>query len=169
MPKGCLWICKHKHIQKATFFNYFLRSKVLTNPTLIQLRGVWWTPSLIFLEVGHGKTKPNRWVGRPPEIRNLHRCHSLQKFSKHQKTTKTYRLESNRLPFSSQRVKKQVYNVKIKDIEDKIPNITNLATDTILNAKINEVNKTPGITNVARTVALNAKLRLKAIYLISAT
>ena len=119
--------------------------------------------------MGHGKTKPNRWVERPPEKRNLHRCHCLQKLSKHQKTTKTYRLGSNRLPFSSQRVKKQVYNVKIEDIEDKTPNITNLATNTILNAKINEVNKTPGITNVARTVALNAKLRLKAIYLISAT
>ena len=32
-----------------------------------------------------------------------------------------------------------LYNVKIKNIEDKIPYITNLATNTTRNAKINEV------------------------------
>ena len=32
-------------------------------------------------------------------------------------------------------VKKDVYNAKIKNIEDKIPDITNLATNTTLNAK----------------------------------
>ena len=36
-------------------------------------------------------------------------------------------------------VKKDVYNAKIKDTEDQIPHITNLATNTTLNAKINEV------------------------------
>ena len=36
-------------------------------------------------------------------------------------------------------VKKDVCNAKIKDIEDKICNITNLATNTTLNAKRNEV------------------------------
>ena len=36
-------------------------------------------------------------------------------------------------------VKKDVYNAKIKNIEDKIPDITNLANTTALNAKINEV------------------------------
>ena len=36
-------------------------------------------------------------------------------------------------------VKKTEYNAKIKNIEDKIPDITNSATKTILNAKINEV------------------------------
>ena len=36
-------------------------------------------------------------------------------------------------------VKKDVYNGEIKDIEDKIPDITNLTTETTLNAKINEV------------------------------
>ena len=36
-------------------------------------------------------------------------------------------------------VKKDVYNAKIKNIEDKIPDITNLATKTTLNAKINVV------------------------------
>ena len=38
-------------------------------------------------------------------------------------------------------VKKDVYNVQIKNIEDKIPDIANLATNTTLNAKINEVKK----------------------------
>ena len=33
-------------------------------------------------------------------------------------------------------VKKDVYNPRIKDIEDKIPDITNLATNTTLNAKM---------------------------------
>ena len=36
-------------------------------------------------------------------------------------------------------VKKDVYNAKIKNIEDKIPNTANLPTNTTLNAKINEV------------------------------
>ena len=34
-------------------------------------------------------------------------------------------------------VKKTEYNAKIKDIEEKIPDITNLAINTTLNAKIN--------------------------------
>ena len=34
-------------------------------------------------------------------------------------------------------VKKDVYNAKIKNIEDKIPDITILATNTTFNAKIN--------------------------------
>ena len=34
-------------------------------------------------------------------------------------------------------VKKDVYNAKIKNIEDKMPDITNLTTTTALNAKIN--------------------------------
>ena len=36
-------------------------------------------------------------------------------------------------------LKKDVYNAKIKNIENKTPDITNLATKTTLNAKINEV------------------------------
>ena len=52
-------------------------------------------------------------------------------------------------------VKKDVYNAKIKNIEDKIPDITNLATNTSLNAKINEVKGgIPSITNLATTAAL---------------
>ena len=36
-------------------------------------------------------------------------------------------------------VKKDVYNAKIKNIEDKIPDTTNLATNATLNTKINQV------------------------------
>ena len=55
-------------------------------------------------------------------------------------------------------LKKDVYNAKIKNIEVKIPDITNLATNTNLNAKINEVKKEmPNITNLATTTGLNVK------------
>ena len=37
--------------------------------------------------------------------------------------------------------KKDVYNANSKNIEDKIPDITNLATNTTLNAKRNEIKK----------------------------
>ena len=46
---------------------------------------------------------------------------------------------------------------KIKNIVDKIPDITNLATNNTFNAKINEVkNKIPNVTNLAITTALTA-------------
>ena len=56
-------------------------------------------------------------------------------------------------------VKKDVYNAKIKNIEDKIPDINNLATNTTDKAKINEIkNEISSITNLATTTALNAKI-----------
>ena len=36
-------------------------------------------------------------------------------------------------------VENDVYKAKIKNIEDKIPDITNLATNSTLNSKINQV------------------------------
>ena len=36
-------------------------------------------------------------------------------------------------------VKKDVYNAKTKNIENKIPDFANVTTDTTLNAKVNEV------------------------------
>ena len=49
-------------------------------------------------------------------------------------------------------VKKYVYNAKIKNIEDKIPYITNLTTNTTLVAKINENEKEIfSIINLATT------------------
>ena len=54
-------------------------------------------------------------------------------------------------------VKKDVYNANIKNNENKIPDITDLATNTSLNAKVNKVkNEIPSITNVATTTALTA-------------
>ena len=54
-------------------------------------------------------------------------------------------------------VKKDVYNAKIKDFEDKMPDITNLATKTTLSSKINELKgKILNITNLATTSALTA-------------
>ena len=56
-------------------------------------------------------------------------------------------------------VKDDAYNAKTKNIEDKIHDITNLATKTTLNAKINELKcKIPSISNLDRTVAFNAKI-----------
>ena len=53
-------------------------------------------------------------------------------------------------------VKKDVYNVKIKDIEDKIPSIINLATNAVLNAKINEEKREiPDIINLATNDGLS--------------
>ena len=52
-----------------------------------------------------------------------------------------------------------MYNAKIKDIEDKISDITNVATNTTLNSKINEsTNEIPSITNLVGSASLNAKI-----------
>ena len=54
-------------------------------------------------------------------------------------------------------VKKNVYNVKFKNIEVKIPDITNIATNTILNSKINQFKKEiTSFTNLTATTALTA-------------
>ena len=51
--------------------------------------------------------------------------------------------------------KKDVYNAKIKNNEDKIPATTNLATKASLNAKIHEVKgEIPNITNLAAASSL---------------
>ena len=65
-------------------------------------------------------------------------------------------------------VKKDVYNAKMKDIEDKIPNITNLPSNTTLNAKVNEVkNEIPSVINLATNASFNAKqMKLKVKYLV---
>ena len=56
-------------------------------------------------------------------------------------------------------VKKDVYNAKIKNIEDKITGITDLANNTTFDAKIYEVkNEIPSFTNVATHASLNTKI-----------
>ena len=52
-------------------------------------------------------------------------------------------------------VKKDLYNAKIKTIEDNIPDITYIATNASLNAKTNEVEgEIPSSTNLATTASL---------------
>ena len=54
-------------------------------------------------------------------------------------------------------VKQDVYNAKINNIDDKIPNITILVTNSSLNAKINEIKgEIPSIINLATAAALIA-------------
>ena len=54
-------------------------------------------------------------------------------------------------------LKKMYIMVRSKNIEGKISDITNIATDTTLNAKINKVKiKVPSITNLATVTALTA-------------
>ena len=54
-------------------------------------------------------------------------------------------------------VKKEVYNAKIKNIEDIIPDIKKVSANTDLDDKINEVNnEIPNITNLTTTTALTA-------------
>ena len=54
-------------------------------------------------------------------------------------------------------VKKDVYKAKIKNIEDKITEITNLTTKTTLNDETNKVKgEIPNITNLATKTSLNA-------------
>ena len=56
-------------------------------------------------------------------------------------------------------VKEDVYHAKIKNVEDKIPDITNLATNASFNAKINVVKgKIPSTTNLATNASVNAKI-----------
>ena len=56
-------------------------------------------------------------------------------------------------------VKKYVYNVKIKDIENKTPDVTNLATNTTLNANINEVkSEITSVTNLVTNASFNVKI-----------
>ena len=59
-------------------------------------------------------------------------------------------------------VKKDVHNAKIKNIEDKIPRITNLTTNTTLNAKKYEVkDEIPNIINLATTTATSTAVENK--------
>ena len=54
-------------------------------------------------------------------------------------------------------LKKIEYNAQIRNIEDKIPDITNLATKVILNTKKKEVKiKITNISNLETTSALTA-------------
>ena len=61
------------------------------------------------------------------------------------------------MPLKMMSLKRVVYNATIKNIEDKIPDITDLATNASLNPKINEVKDTiPRNNKLATTTALAA-------------
>ena len=54
------------------------------------LRGGRGTPTLIFSEVGHGKTKPSRWLERSPKLRiyiGATACKTLENMKKQEKLT----------------------------------------------------------------------------------
>ena len=64
-------------------------------------------------------------------------------------------------------VKKDVYNPKIKNIEDKMPDIINLANNTTLNTKIHNItnlaltaveNKIPSVSNLVKFNGIEKKL-----------
>ena len=58
-------------------------------------------------------------------------------------------------------VKKDVYNAKIRNIEDKVLSIANSASKTTVNAKINEAKgEIPSTTNLDTKTALNAVEKL---------
>ena len=59
---------------------------------------------------------------------------------------------------------KDVYNTKMRKNEDKIPDITNLAT--LLDAKMNEVKKYLVLLTLLPLLLLMLKMRLKTKYLI---
>ena len=64
----------------------------------------------------------------------------------------TFDLSKLRNVVTNDVVKKTGYNANIKNIEDKIPDITNVATKTTLNAKINKSKgEIPSINNLATT------------------
>ena len=52
-------------------------------------------------------------------------------------------------------IERDIYNAKIENIEDKIPDITNLATKTALNAV--EI-KIPSVNNLVKKTDYNAKI-----------
>ena len=64
-------------------------------------------------------------------------------------------------------VKKNVYNAMKKNIEDEIPDITNLATKTTLNAKISEVKgEIANITNLMLLTLSLILLKIKYLVLV---
>ena len=62
-------------------------------------------------------------------------------------------------------VKKENYNAKIKDIEDKIPDISKLASNTTFNYKVNKVKgEIPRITNLLLLKQLKKKYLTRVKY-----
>ena len=66
---------------------------------------------------------------------------------------------------------KNVYNAKLKNVEDQICNVTNLATNTTFNAKINKVKgEVPRmLTKLVILCLMLKKMRLKVKCLVLTT
>ena len=85
--------------------------------------------------------------------RNLKR--KLEKFDVYKLVPATVDLSKLSDVVNNDVVKKDVYNVNTKDIEGKIPDITNLASNTTFNAKVNEVkNEISSIMNLSTIASL---------------
>ena len=89
LPYPVLKILKNWKKKHKFFFikQSFKKSHLNTTDERSGEGEVKWNSTLIFSEVGHEKTKPNRWVERSPKMRNIHSCHCLQKFSKYEKNS----------------------------------------------------------------------------------
>ena len=61
-------------------------------------------------------------------------------------------------------IKKDAYNAKMKNIEDKIPDLTNLATKTTLNASITNLATKTGLTAVENKIPSASNLIKKTDY-----
>ena len=123
MPKGYLWMCNGKYI-------YINRYKSLSNIFKLFFKNQSFKNShfnttdeggeiLFSWKWGTGKlNQTNRWVERSPKMRNLHRYHYLQKFSKYEKTTKTCQLGSkwHHPPLPPQRFNKKLENINANNI-----------------------------------------------------
>ena len=100
------------------------------------------------LDVDKLKSLPNNWTNQKSKVDNL----DIDKL-----IPVPVDLSKLRNVVKNDVLKKTEHNTKIKSVEDKIPDIRNLATKTILNTKINEVkNEIPSISNLATTSALTA-------------
>ena len=84
--------CVNKNINKkclSNIFKLFFKKQYFKKFHLNTTDGGIGRPQPSFFQRwGGGKIKPNKWVEMSPKMRNLHRFHCLQKFSKYEKKKK---------------------------------------------------------------------------------
>ena len=74
---------------------------------------------------------------------------------------------ADKIPVMTNVATNATFNAKINEVKGKIPSITNLATTAALNAKINKVkNKIPNITNLATTTTTLTAVENKMLFMI---
>ena len=131
----------------------YAKKKDIENITHIDISGFALKINLANLKTEVDKLDTDKLSNLPNNLNNLR--NEVDKLD----TDKLVRISADSSKLSNvvknEFVKKSEYNAKIKNIEDKIPDISNLATKTNLNTKINEVkNEIPSITGLATTSAL---------------